>query len=343
MTDVHVAIARRVASVCVVGALASSACATVRPSGGSPTTSTATPPAEPATSAPAAAPATPAGAPAAATQKPSTPTVPAAATAKPAAPTPRKTITSRDGTKITYDVTGSGPALILVHGGGQTGKSWSERGYVEKLRGQFTVITFDLRGCGDSGRPALPDAYTIDRELDDILAVADAVKAPRFHLWGFGHGATIGRYLAARSDRVMSAVLAGANFGAPLDGVVKDAITAMRGKWLPLVQQQIAGTLKLDALSSSDRTAWDAGVPVSALALGAMLDYPTLEPSEIKAPTLWLVGASDQSAMENVKAYEPKLAGTKVTLKLLNGATYSDSFGKPELSLAEAVPFLAAR
>ena len=60
----------------------------------------------------------------------------------------------------------------------------------------------------------------------------------------------------------------------------------------------------------------------------------------IKAPTLWLIGASDASAMENVKAYEGKLAGTKVTLKLLNGTTYGDSFGKSELSRAEAVPFL---
>jgi pimeloyl-ACP methyl ester carboxylesterase len=79
---------------------------------------------------------------------------------------------------------------------------------------------------------------------------------------------------------------------------------------------------------------------VSALALGAMVDFPPLEPAEIKAPTLWLIGAADTSALENVKIYEGKLAGTKVTLKLLPGASYADSFGKSELSLAEAVPFL---
>ncbi len=328
MTLVDVAIARRLTTATLVAALASSACATARPAGSSPPVAPTAP-----------------AAPAPATQKPGTPAAApaggaAAAPGAPQKPVPRRTAISRDGTKIVYEVEGTGPALLLMHGGGQTGRSWTERGYVEKLRDRFTVITIDLRGAGESGRPAVPDAYALDRHLEDVAAVADAAKAPRFHLWGFGHGATIGRYLAARSDRVISAVFVGATLGPALEGVVKDAILGMRAKWLPLIQQQMAGTLKLDALSNSDRTAFDAGVAVSALALGAMVDYPPLEPAEIKAPTLWLIGAADTSALENVKAYEGKLAGTKVTLKLLSGASYTDSFGKSELSLAEAVPFL---
>ena len=319
MTHVNVAAARSLkTAICIGAALALGACASSRPPGSSPPTP-ATPPA--------------------ATQKPAAPGAPGAAPASPQ----RRTATSKDGTRIAYDVEGTGPALVLVHGGGQTGRSWSERGYVAPLRDNFTVITLDLRGFGDSGRPVVPDAYALDRVLEDILAVADAAKAPRFHLWGFGHGATIARYLAARSDRVISVVLVGATLGPPLEGVVKDAIVGMRAKWLPLVQAQMAGTLKVDTLSSSDRTAWDNGVAVSALALGALVDYPPLEPAEIKAPTLWLIGAADASAMENVKAYEAKLAGTNVTLKLLSGISYTDSFGKSELSLAEARPFLTAK
>jgi len=332
-------------SLCVIGALAMSACATARPPGDAapatpaPTATTAPTPA-PAAPGAAATPATPAAG--AATPAPAGAAAGAPATPAPPPPPRRQVATSRDGTKISFDVEGTGPALLLVHGGGQTGRSWRERGFVEKLRGQFTVITMDLRGSGESGKPATPDAYALDNVLDDLTAVADAAKAPRFHLWGFGHGATIGRYLAARSPRVISAVLVSANFGPPLEGVVRDAVAGMRAKWLPLVQQQMAGTLKVDTLTNSDRTAWDAGVAVSALALGALMDYPPLEPAEIKAPTLWVMGAADTSAMENVKAYEGKLAGTTVTLKLLSGASYTDSFGKSELSLAVALPFLLA-
>ena len=79
--------------------------------------------------------------------------------------------------------------------------------------------------------------------LDDLLAVADAAKAARFHLWGYGHGGAIGRYLAARSDRVISGGVVGTPMGPPVDGMVRDAIVGMRAKWMPVVEAQAAGTL----------------------------------------------------------------------------------------------------
>lgn len=250
--------------------------------------------------------------------------------------------TSPDGTRIAYDVTGSGPALMLLHGGGQTRTSWNERGYVEPLAKQFTVITVDLRGSGESGTPDTAEAYALDRVLEDLIAVADSAGATRFHVWGFGHGATIGRYLAARSDRVISAVLVAANMGAPITGVVKDAILGMRAKWQPLLDAHKAGTLDLKTLSPGDRGAWDGGIAISSLALGALVEYPPLEPSEIKVPTLWLVGSADTHALENAREYEGKLSGTSVTLKQISGASYSDSFAKSEPVLAEALPFLSS-
>jgi len=268
----------------------------------------------------------------------------AAASQAPAAEAAPKamTATSPDGTKITYEKTGSGPALLLLPGGGQTRRSWADSGYVERLSKKFTVISMDMRGTGDSGRPDTSEAYALDRVLEDVVAVADAAGAERFHLWGFGHGASIGRYLAARSDRVISAVLVGADMGPTISGVVKDAILAMRARWQPLLEQEKAGTLDLSKLSPGDREAWKSGVATSAIALGALAEYPPLEPSEIKAPTLWLIGAADESGMENAKQYEGKLAGTKVTFKAVSGLSYSDSFARIEPILAEVEPFLAS-
>jgi pimeloyl-ACP methyl ester carboxylesterase len=280
------------------------------------------------------------------TSKPQSPQAAAAdkeAASKEAAQKKPRFATSADGTRIAYEVTGTGPALMLLHGGGQTRTSWNERGYVEPLAKKFTVITLDLRGNGDSGKPDTAEAYALDRVLEDLVAVADAAGAARFHLWGFGHGATVGRYMAARSDRVISAVLVAANMGAPITGIVKDAILGMRTKWQPMLDEQKAGTLDLKKLSPGDRGAWDGGIAISALALGAMVEYPPLEPSEIIVPTLWLVGSADTNALENVKEYEGKLTGTKVTLKQISGASYSDSFAKSEPVLAEVLPFLAAQ
>jgi pimeloyl-ACP methyl ester carboxylesterase len=285
-------------------------------------------------------------APAPAAQKPAAPATPGAttqATAPVAAKTPKPLVaTSPDGTKIAYETTGAGPALMLLHGGGQTRRSWNERGYVDRLSKRFTVITVDLRGSGDSDKPESVEAYALDAVLADLVAVADAAGAKRFHLWGFGHGASIGRYLAARSDRVISAVLVAAEMGPTVTGPVKDAIVGMRAKWQPLLEAQKAGKLDLKGMSPGDRDAWNSGVARSAIALGALVDYPPLEPAEIKVVTLWLIGAADASGLENAKKYEGKLAGTKVTLKQVSGLSYSDSFARIDPILAEVEPFLAA-
>src|SRR5262245_51331973 len=116
-----------------------------------------------------------------------------------AAPSPTLFATSRDGTRIAYDITGTGPALILLHGGR---RDWHGAGYVSRLSPEFTVITIDQRGSGESDKPLAASAYAIDKLVDDVLAVADAAGAQRFALWGFSYGANIGRYVVVRSDRV---------------------------------------------------------------------------------------------------------------------------------------------
>ncbi len=286
---------------------------------------------------PAAKPATP---PAQETQKPAAAAPAGTPAATTAAPAPKPNIASSpDGTRIAYEVNGTGPALLLLHGGGQTRRAWNEGGYVDRLSKRFTVITMDQRGSGDSDKPDTVEAYALDRILADVIAVADAAGAKRFHLWGFGHGASIARYLAARSDRVISAVIASATMGPTVTGVVKDAIILMRKKWQPMLDAKRAGTLDPKTLSAGDRAALE-GTALSALALGALVEYPPLEPGEIKAPALWLVGGTDTSVMENVKTYEGKLAGTNVTLKILGSASYSDSFVKIQDVVAEVEPFL---
>jgi pimeloyl-ACP methyl ester carboxylesterase len=278
----------------------------------------------------------------AATQKPASPgTAGNASAAAPAAVVKPQIATSADGTKIAYEVAGSGPALLLVHGGGQTRRTWNQLGYVDRLAKKYTVITMDLRGVGDSDKPAKVEAYTLDHLLADFVAVADAAGAKRFTIYGFGHGGTLARYLAARSpERVASAVLVAMTMGPAATGVFKTAIEAMHAKWKPVIAAHESGTLDVKTLSASDRTAWEAGIATNVLMLSALLDYPPLEPAEIKVPTLWAVGADD-SAVENAKEYESKLKGTQVTLKILSSVNYSDSFIKMELVLDEIEPFLA--
>ena len=47
------------------------------------------------------------------------------------------------------------------------------------------MVTLDIRGNGESDKPGPVSAYSSERINEDILAVADAIKAPRFAIWGF--------------------------------------------------------------------------------------------------------------------------------------------------------------
>jgi alpha-beta hydrolase superfamily lysophospholipase len=202
-------------------------------------------------------------------------------------------VTSKDGTKIAYDVAGSGPVVILLHGGGQARKSWHRAGYVTRLAKEFTVVTVDIRGNGESDRPQPVSAYAIERIIEDIFAVADTVKAQQFSIWGFSYGANIGRYLASRSDRVTSMVYIGINFGPAVDDLFMSFVKKM---------------------------------PQVPVWLEALIGYPRVEPSEMKCPTLWLVGTNNEGAYASAKQYQGKLAGTKVTLEIVDGLSHPQEF-----------------
>ena len=202
-------------------------------------------------------------------------------------------VTSTDGTKIAYDVTGSGPTVILLLGGGMNRRSWHATGYVTRLAREFRVVTIDIRGNGDSDKSADVARFAFERLNEDITAVADAVKADRFSIWGFSYGANVGRYFASRSNRVTSMVYIGIPFGKAIDDVFMSYVEKM---------------------------------PSRPAFISAMLTYPPVEPADMKCPTLWIVGTRNEGAFKSVEKYRGSLAGTPVTLEVLDGLDHPQEF-----------------
>jgi pimeloyl-ACP methyl ester carboxylesterase len=87
-------------------------------------------------------------------------------------------VESVDGTILTYDVTGAGEPLVLIHG------SWGERQtwglVVPALAESFRVISYDRRGHGESSAP--PDAGTVHDDVADVAALIDALGDGRAHV-----------------------------------------------------------------------------------------------------------------------------------------------------------------
>jgi pimeloyl-ACP methyl ester carboxylesterase len=71
-----------------------------------------------------------------------------------------------NGARIAYDVRGDGPPVVLVHAGIADRRMW--RDTVPALEREFTVVTYDQRGYGDSTLPGGPATYTDD--LGALLA-----------------------------------------------------------------------------------------------------------------------------------------------------------------------------
>ncbi|MCJ7710339.1 MAG: alpha/beta hydrolase [Chloroflexi bacterium] len=81
---------------------------------------------------------------------------------------PSRIIPSRDGTGIAVFSAGRGPDVLLVHGTSADHRTW--RVVAPDLAGRRRIHALDRRGRGDSSDGSV---YVIDRELEDVAAVAD--------------------------------------------------------------------------------------------------------------------------------------------------------------------------
>ncbi|PXY20708.1 alpha/beta hydrolase [Prauserella muralis] len=95
-----------------------------------------------------------------------------------------------DGVTLNAAVGGSGSPVVLLHGFPQTHLMW--RHVAADLAADHTVICPDLRGYGDSDKPAGEgQAYAKRTMAADIVALARALGHERFALAGHDRGALV--------------------------------------------------------------------------------------------------------------------------------------------------------
>jgi pimeloyl-ACP methyl ester carboxylesterase len=102
------------------------------------------------------------------------------------------TVTSADGTTITYDRAGDGPPVILINAG-PTDRTVNAP-LVGLLASHFTVVNYDRRGRGQSGDTA---PYAVDREYEDLAAIIGAAGGSA-SLFGNSGGGVLALEAAAR-------------------------------------------------------------------------------------------------------------------------------------------------
>ncbi len=117
---------------------------------------------------------------------------------------------STDGVEIAVQESGNpdGKPIVFIHGLLGSRLNWEEQTSSPELQ-QFRMITYDLRGHGQSDKPDDAEAYRDGRrwadDLDAVLKASDA-KNPIIVGWSLG-GVVISNYLAAYGDQEVGGIV----------------------------------------------------------------------------------------------------------------------------------------
>ncbi|QRM46639.1 alpha/beta fold hydrolase [Rhizobium sp. BG4] len=250
---------------------------------------------------------------------------------------------------LNYRIDGSGDPLVCIHGVGSYLEAWS--GVVERLKDSFTILTFDLRGHGQSSR--VKGRYEIDDFVNEALALADKAGFSSFNLAGFSLGGLIAQRLAlTHLDRLRKLVLLSTVAGRTPDertrvlerlaalraGTPADHHNASLSRWLTEEFQAanaetIARLRQRDA--ENDPECYAAAYRVLAETdFGGFLD-------QIRCPTLIATGEDDAGSNPRMARYmHERIPGS--TLSILPGLRHSILIEAPETVANLMRGFLAA-
>jgi pimeloyl-ACP methyl ester carboxylesterase len=104
-------------------------------------------------------------------------------------------ITLRNGARLSYGETGSGPRLILVHGSPADGRAWAR--VIKHLPADIRVLTPDLPGYGASD-PLLPRAGHRTEAMAAAIGELIESCADRVWLCGYSYGGNVALHAALR-------------------------------------------------------------------------------------------------------------------------------------------------
>jgi pimeloyl-ACP methyl ester carboxylesterase/DNA-binding CsgD family transcriptional regulator len=174
-------------------------------------------------------------------------------------------------------------------------------GFVERLAERFTVIRFDRPGCGLSDRDGVDLSF--DGQVTAALAVADAVGARRFRLFGASQGGQLATAIAARHpERVEALVVYGMCASgrdlAPAE-VRKSVVDLVRAHW-GMGLKALAGAFVTDPTADevaefarSQHASASAAVAAELLEMYYGTDVRALLPA-IRTPTAVLHREADR-------------------------------------------------
>lgn len=209
--------------------------------------------------------------------------------------------------------------VILLHGFPVTSAMWED--LMEPLADAgYRVVAFDQRGYSPGARPLERSAYAVNNLTSDVLAVADAVNAERFHLVGHDWGSAVGwATVLEHPQRILSWTgISIAHPAAFAEALAEDPDQQSRSGYFTLfvtpllpemlftfnglmaLEQGVYGSMSPSKLEEYLAVFSEPGALTAALnwyrQMGESIDAATQTPQMVTTPSLFIWGENDPTA-----------------------------------------------
>jgi pimeloyl-ACP methyl ester carboxylesterase len=245
---------------------------------------------------------------------------------------------NRDGVEIYYEVHGQGTPVLLSHGYSATSQMWA--GQVEALAKDHQLITWDMRGHGQSDYPADQGAYSEAASVADMAAILDAVGAEKAVIGGLSLGGYMSlAFHLAHPQRCLALLIIDTGPGyrkdEPRDGWNANALrTAAR--------YESEGLAALGTRSAETRVAQHRNAEGLAKAARGMLTQKDARVinslPDIKVPSIVVVGANDTPFLAASDYMAAKIPGAKKAV--IPDAGHAANIDQPQAFNAALLGFL---
>ncbi|MGL4725053.1 MAG: alpha/beta fold hydrolase [Scandinavium sp.] len=233
-----------------------------------------------------------------------------------------------DGAQIWYAVCGSGPAVILLHGGLGHSGNWSYQASMLVAAG-YRAVLLDSRGHGRSTRDEQP--YSYERMAADVLAVMDNIALEKASFLGWSDGACTALIFAAHHPERTAGVFF---FACNMDpgGTKEFHSTPVIDRCFTRHRQDYM------ALSATPDNFDDFVTAVSKM-MSTQPNYSSNDLQKIEVPVEIVLGEHDEFIKREHAAY---LAATlpNATLTIIPGVSHFAPLQRPGDFNAEVLRFL---
>jgi 3-oxoadipate enol-lactonase len=227
-----------------------------------------------------------------------------------------------NGINLHYEVHGTGEPLLFIHGLGSSTRDWEAQ--VPAFSADYQVITFDLRGHGQSDKPAGP--YSMAMFTLDAIGLLKALRVEQAHVVGLSLGGGVAFQLTVDAPGLVRTLTIVNSAPELILRSFKDRVTI----WQRLAIVRLMGMRKMGevlgtrlfvspeqaALRRTFVSRWSENDPRAYLAaMRAMVGWSvTARLGSIRCPTLVLTADQDYTPLALKQAYTAQIPGAELVV-----------------------------